>query len=179
DQIAAVGEVRLPGGDDGRKAALLERQHVNSIRLRINACGVANDVDESVKRMQAPEEVIVFPIGARQERGEMAEANALQAFNAIESRKRACILRADPVDQNFVEFANLARTRHREGQHVPEREAEIIDKHLLARLRMPLGRIERSQEIVDFARARTEIDLDSELLDQTVELGHVLLHKAG
>ena len=65
--------MRLLGGDDCRKTALLERQHVNSIRLRINTCRIANDVDEPVKRMQAPEEIIVFPIGARQECGEMAE----------------------------------------------------------------------------------------------------------
>src|SRR5262249_46077344 len=171
--------MRLLGGDDCRKAALLERQYVNSIRLRINACRVANDVDEPVERMQAAEQIIVFAIGPRQKRGEMTEANALQAFNAVESGKRAGILRADPVDQNLVQFANLTSTRHREGQHVPERKSEIIDKHLPARLRMPLGRIERSQEIVDFTRARTEVDLDGELLDQTVELGHVLLHKAG
>src|SRR5262245_11761370 len=171
--------MRLLGGDDGCKAALLERQHVNSVRLRINACRIANDVDEAVKSMQAAEQIIVFPIGPRQESGEMAEANALQAFNAVESGERAGILRADPVDQNLVEFANLARTRHREGQHVPEGKAEIIDKYLPARLRMPLGRIERSQQIVDFTRARTEVDLDGELLDQTVELGDVLLHKAG
>src|SRR5207247_6197204 len=75
--------MRLLGGDDCRKAALLERQHVNSIRLRINTCRVANDVDEPVKRMQPPEEIIVFPIGARQERGEMAEADALQALDAV------------------------------------------------------------------------------------------------
>src|SRR5438876_3376478 len=171
--------MRLLGGDDGRKAALLERQHVNSIRLRINTCRVANDVDEPVKRMQAPEEIIVFPIGARQERGEMAEADALQALDAVKSGKRTGVLRADSVDQNLVELTNLASARHREGQHVPERKAEIIDKYLPARLRMPLGRIERSQEIVDFTGARIEVDLDGELLDQPIELGDMLLHEAG
>src|SRR5258707_15570137 len=156
--------MRLLGGDDGRKAALLEGKHVNAICLRINARRVANYVDEPVKRMQAAEEIIVLPIGPRQERGEMAEGDALQPLDAIESGKRAGVLRADPVDQNLVELANLAGTRHREGQHVPERKAEIIDKYLPARLRMPRGRIERSQQVVDFTRARIEVDLGGQLL---------------
>src|SRR5438874_3729000 len=102
--------MRLLGGDDCRKAALLERQHVNSIRLRINTCRIANDVDEPVKRMQAPEEIIVFPIGARQECGKMAESDALQALDSIKSGKRAGVLRADPIDQNHVELTHLAST---------------------------------------------------------------------
>src|SRR5947199_186586 len=127
---------------------------------------IGNDVDEPVKRMQAPEEIIVFPIGARQECGEIAESDALQALDSIKSGKRAGVLRADPIDQNLVELTHLASTSHREGQHVPERKAKTIDKYLPACLRMPLGRIERSQEIVDFTSARIEVGLDGELLDQ-------------
>ena len=73
DKLGAVRQMRFFCVEDLHEAALLERQHVNSIRLRINTCRIANDVDEPVKRMQAPEEIIVFPIGARQECGEMAE----------------------------------------------------------------------------------------------------------
>src|SRR5260370_11122536 len=109
----------------------------------------------------------------------MAEADALQPLDAIESGKRAGVLRADPVDQNLVELANLAGTRHREGQHVPERKAEIIDKYLPARLRMPRGGIERSQQVVDFTRARIEVDLVVQLLNQADALGHMFVHERG
>ena len=68
------------GGEDRRKAPLLEHQHVNSIRFGIDACRVAHDIDKSIKRMQAAEEVIVFAIGARQKCGEMTEADTLQTL---------------------------------------------------------------------------------------------------
>src|SRR5262249_50789820 len=106
---------------------LLERQHVDPIRFGIDARRVAYDVDEPIKRVQAAEQIIVFAVGARQKRGEMAEPNTLQALNAVEPAKRMDVLRTDAVDQNLVELAQLARARHRERQYVPEWKAEIID----------------------------------------------------
>ena len=80
------------GGENRRESPLLERQHVDPIRFGIDPRRVAYDVDEPVKRMQAAEEIIVFAIGARQERGEMTEADAFQALDAIESAKRVDVL---------------------------------------------------------------------------------------
>jgi hypothetical protein len=71
-----------------------------------------------------------------------------------------------------------SRARQRKRQHVPERKAEIIDQHLTARLRMPLGGIERGQQIVQVARARVEIDLGGQLRDQPVELADMPLHES-
>src|SRR5262245_65626617 len=115
---------------------------MDPVRFRIDSGRVAYDVDQPVKRMQAAEEIIVFAIGARQERGEMTEPDAFQALDTIEAAKRVGVLRTDTVDQNLVELAELARTRHRERQHVPEWKAEIIDQHFASRIHMPLGRIE-------------------------------------
>src|SRR4029453_1639197 len=108
----------------------------------------------------------------------MAEANALQALDAVESAKRMDILRADAVDENLVELAQLAGTRHREGQYVPEWKAEIIDQHLASRIHVPLAWIERCQQIVELAGARIEIDLGSQSFDQPIDLVDVLLHEA-
>ena len=38
----------------------------------------------------------------------MPEADALQALDPVEFAQRAGVLRADPVDQDFVELADLA-----------------------------------------------------------------------
>src|SRR5262249_55273259 len=159
DELPATGEMGFLGGENPREPPLLERQHVDPIRFGIDPRRVAYDVDEPVKRVQAAEKIIVFAVGARQKRGEMAEPDTLQALDAVESAKRVHILRTDAVDQNLVELAQLARTRHREGQYVPEWKAEIVDQHLAARIHVPLGRIERRQQIVKLAGARIEIDL--------------------
>src|SRR5215831_21402525 len=55
---------------------------------------------------------------------------------------------------------------------------EIIDQHLASRIRMPLGRIERRQQIVELAGARIEIDLGGQSLDQPIDLVDVLLHES-
>ncbi len=94
------------------------------------------------------------------------------------SWKRVGVLRTDAVDQDLVELAKLARAGQRKRQHVPERKAEIVDQHLAARLRMPLGGIERGQQIVEVARARVEIDLGGQLRDQPVELADMPLHES-
>src|SRR5260221_698832 len=101
--------------------------------------GVAYDVDQPVDRVQAPEQIIVLAIGARQKRREMAEARALQAFGPAEFLQRLDVLRADAVDEDLVQFARVARGRHRKGEHVPERKAEVIHQHLAPCLRLPGG----------------------------------------
>ena len=161
--------MRRLGVDNARKAAPLERRHVETLR-GFAAGGVADDVDEAVERVQAAEQIIVLAIAARKERGEMAESHALETVDPVEAGQRAGVLRADAVDQNLVELADLARAGHREGQHVPEREAEIIDQNLAPGVRMPFRGIERSQEVVELVRARVEIDLERQARDQPVEL---------
>src|SRR5436190_6179908 len=165
----------LLGREDRGEATLLERQHVDAARLGIDTRGVAYNVDEPVKGMQAAEEIVVFAIGARQEAGEVAQADALQAIGAAESGNRMGILRTDAVDQNLVELAKLARARQRKRQHVPERKPEVIDQHLPARLRMPFGGVERGQQIVEGVRARVAIALSGALSDHLIEFGDLAL----
>ena len=83
---------------------------------------IADDVDQPVERMQAAEQIIVLPVGARQERGEVPEADALQALDALEAVQRAGVLRADAVDQNLVELADLAGAGDRERSRRPRTE---------------------------------------------------------
>src|SRR6202043_1298870 len=47
------------------------------------------------------------------------------------------------------------------------------------RVRMPLVRIERGQQIVEITRARIEINLGGELRDQAIDLLDMLLHERG
>src|SRR5262249_45308135 len=178
DELLAAGEMGFLGGENRSEPPLLERQHIDPIGFAIDPRRVAHDVDEPIKRMQAAEKIIVFAVGTRQKRGEMAEPNTLQALDTVESAKRMDVLRTDAVDQNLVELAQLARARHRERQYVPEWKAEIIDQHLASSIRMPLGRIERRQQIVELAGARIEIDLGGQSFDQPIDLVDVLLHES-
>src|SRR5262249_61161870 len=79
DELPAAGDVGSLGGENRREPPLLERQHVDPILFGIDPRRVAYDVDEPIKRVQAAEKIIVFAVGARQKRGEMAEPNTLQA----------------------------------------------------------------------------------------------------
>ena len=60
-------------------APLLQRQHIDLVVRRVDPGRVADDVDQPVERVQAAEQVVVLAVGARQERREMAEADALEA----------------------------------------------------------------------------------------------------
>src|SRR3981081_4375262 len=103
DQVPAVGEMLALGGENLHEAALLERQHVGASVRGVAPGGVADDIDQPVERMQAAEQVIVLAVGAREERREVAEADALEALDACEALERARILRADAVDQDLIE----------------------------------------------------------------------------
>jgi len=72
----------------------------------------------------------------------MGKADALQAIDAIKPFQRARVLRADTVHENFVQLADLARIRHREGQHIPERKSKIVHQHFTPRIRLPFGGVE-------------------------------------
>ena len=64
------------GGENRREPPLLERQHVDPIRFGIDACRVAYDVDEPIKRMQAAEAATlleVAPTGLIEDAREAAE----------------------------------------------------------------------------------------------------------
>src|SRR5262245_17713190 len=176
DQVGAVGEVALLDVEHACEAALLQRQHVDQVVRAVDARGVADDVDQPLERMQAAEQVVVLAIGAREKRGEVTEADALEALDPGEALERAGVLRADAVDQDLVELADLARAADRERQHVPERKAEIVDQHLAPRLRMPKRRIERAQQVIELAGRGVEPDLLPQLLDQPVELAGVARH---
>src|SRR5215216_7872874 len=112
---------------------------------------------------------------SRQEAGEMPEAHALETRRPVEPRERTGILRADPVHQNLVQLAHLARADDREAEHVPERKAQVIDQHLAARIRMPRVGAHRRQELVEIARRRVEIDLGRKLVHQLVQVGFMAL----
>jgi len=112
-----VRQLRFFHVEDERKRALLEADHVDGVVPRIDAGGIAHDVDQAVERMQAAEQVVVLAIIARQEAGEMAEADALR-LAAPSKLQRAGILRTDAVDENLVELAGLAPAGDREAQHV-------------------------------------------------------------
>src|SRR5262249_23095166 len=116
--------------EDEREGALLEAGHVDGIVPRIDAGRVAHDVDQAIEGVQAAEQVVVLAIAAGQKAGEVAEAHALEACRPVKTLERAGILRAYAVDQDLVELARLARAGDREAEHVPEREAEIIDQDL-------------------------------------------------
>ena len=148
---------------------------MSELRGTIHAGQVADDLDQPIGGVQAPEQIIVLAVGAREERREMAETDAAQAFDATEALQCGRVLRTDAIDQDLVELADLAGAGDRERQHVPERKAQIVDQHLAPRLRMPLVRIERSQQVVDIAGAGIKIDLDGEPLDQPIDLVAVAL----
>src|SRR5262245_2753361 len=133
----------LLGVKDAGEPALLQRQAVALAALAIQTRRVADDVDQPAERLQPAAQLVVLAVGARQEGGEMAEACSLEAFAAVEALERMSVLRADAVDQDLVDLANLARNHHREGQHVPEWKAEIVDHHLAASIGLPFLRIER------------------------------------
>src|SRR5262249_60555791 len=118
---------------------------------------VAHDIDEPVDRVQTAEQIIVLPIAARQERREMGKADALEAGDALETLERTSVLRADAVDQDLVELVHLLRADDREGQHIPERKAEIIDQTFPARFGMPSGGVELRPQVVEVALASVKL----------------------
>ena len=127
--------------------------------------------------MQAAEQVVVLAIGAREERREMRKPDRPSGFRSRRSLERVRILRADAVDQDFVELAGFARAGHRKGQHVPERKAQIVDQHLVPRFADAIRRVERGEQFVEIARRGIETDLERELLDQPAELREVAFHE--
>jgi len=90
-----VGEVRRLDVQDAGERPLLQRQHVDACARRVDPRRVADDVDQPVEGMQAAEQIVVLAVAARQEGGEVAEADALQALNAVETLERAGIAADD------------------------------------------------------------------------------------
>src|ERR1700687_1934776 len=100
----------------------------------------------------------------------MTEARALQALDPAEFLQCLDVLRADAIDEDLVQFGRIARGRHRKGEHVPERKAEIIHQYLAPCLGLPGGGIEGGEQLVEVAGARGEVDFAPERLHQPVEL---------
>src|SRR6202158_4671553 len=105
----------------------------------------------------------------------MTEARALQALDPAEFLQCLDVLRADAIDEDLVQFARVARGRHRKGEHVPERKAEIIHQYLPPCLGLPGGGVEGGEQLVEVARARGEVDFATERLHQPVEFYPVSL----
>ncbi len=75
----------LLGVEDLGEATPLQRGHVDPVVRAVDARGVADDVDQPVERVQTAEQVVVLAVGARQECGEMGEADALEAARSPRS----------------------------------------------------------------------------------------------
>src|ERR1700722_9570074 len=106
----------------------------------------------------------------------MAKADAPQALDTAEFLQRLNVLRADAVDKNLVQFAGLVRGRHRKGENVPEGEAEIIHQHLAPCLRLPGGRVDGSEQLVEVTGAGGKVDFASKYFNKPVNLLPVQLH---
>src|SRR5215472_6535306 len=65
DQRLAVPQVLLLGIENAVEGPLLERADVEL--AAIETCRIADDLDQPVGRVQAPQEIVVLPIGAREE----------------------------------------------------------------------------------------------------------------
>src|SRR6478672_2913889 len=55
-----------------------------------------------------PQQVVVLAVGAREERRRVLERNAFELLRPLDRLQRARIVDADAVDQQLVEFADLA-----------------------------------------------------------------------
>ena len=119
--------------------------------------------------MQPAQEIIVLAVGTREKRRRVLEENAFELLRALDRLERARIVDADAIDQQLVEFADLAPGHHWKGQQVPEREAEIIDQHFLSRLARPTLAEGFGEQPVDFAGAGIEIDGHRQPVHQAVD----------
>src|SRR5262249_53251220 len=122
--------MRFLGIQNAGEGPLFQREHVEALALQLDFGRVADDIYEPFERMQAAEQVVVLAIGTGKEPGEMTKAGALKALCAFEALEGAHVLRADAVDENFVQFAAVACSRQRQCEHVPEWKAEIVDQDL-------------------------------------------------
>src|SRR5262249_5600604 len=73
------------------------------------------------------------------------------------------------IDQELVEFADLAPGHHRKGEHVPERKTEIVDHHFLPRVVWPAVAERLREEPVDVARAGIKIDSHRQPIHEAVD----------
>src|SRR5262249_3318278 len=117
-----MGKMRLFGIQNARESPLFKSEHVEALAFQLDSRCVADDIDKALQRMQAAEQIIVFAVGAGKEPCEMTEACPFQTLRAFKALKRTHVLRADAVDENFVQFAAVARSSHGKRQHVPERK---------------------------------------------------------
>ena len=154
DQGGAVGQVLLFGIEDGSETALLPRGRGTSGG---EAGRIADDVDQPVEGVQAPQQVVVLAVGTREEPGEMAEADAAQAGLAAEPAEAVGVLRAQAIDQDAVELVGAPAAHHGKGEHVPEGKAQVTDDDLAALLRMPAADRAVGQQGVELAGAGFEI----------------------
>ena len=103
--------------EDSAKSVFLDRQKVDLQLFDFRSRGVRHDIDQAVECVQAAEKIIVLPVGAREKRGKMAKANAFEALDAIETLQATGILRADAVDQDLAQLANLLTGKVRTSQN--------------------------------------------------------------
>src|SRR3990167_10390895 len=175
DQVGAVGQVPLLGVEDRGEAAPLPGERRTPHAAGIEAGGIADDVDQAVEGVQAPEQVVVLAISAREESGEMAEADTAQARRTAEPPETVGVLRAQAIDQDAVELARALAAHHGKGEHVPKGETQVADDDLAALLWMPMLRGAPRQQSVDVAGARFEVDDTRQMIHQRVEFTPVAL----
>ena len=81
---ALLAQVRLLDIEDAGRRHASSARHIDAVLRRVDIGGVADDVDQPVERMQAAQQIVVLAVGARQERGKMAEADAFEAREPVE-----------------------------------------------------------------------------------------------
>src|SRR5262249_42407856 len=91
DKLPPSGVALLLSIQDRSKPAFLERKHIDALLRQVEPCRIADDIDQTVERVQAPEQVVILPVGARQERRKMSETNPLETLDRIIALQRARI----------------------------------------------------------------------------------------
>jgi hypothetical protein len=95
------------------------------IRGAFQAGGVADDVDQPFRGVQAAPQIVVLAMAATEEGAEMVELDALEGRGGPAGADRLRVLRADPIDADRVELSQIAPMGDGEGQHIPEGEPHI------------------------------------------------------
>src|ERR1035437_8767878 len=137
DQYRAVREMLLFRIENLHETPLLQRHNRIPFAIHIKPRRVANDVDQPIQCVNTAQKVIIFAIGAREERREMRKTNAFETAASAEFAERIGILRTDAIDQDFIELTDFTPSHDWECQNIPKWKSEIVDQNLTTRVRMP------------------------------------------
>src|ERR1700738_4284417 len=174
-EALALDEMPFFTIENSGESSLLQSPNINMRAHRVDPGGVADDIDQPVERVQPAHEVVVLAVSARKKCGEVTKPDASQTLDATERAGRTRVVRADSIDEDLPQLAVLTPTGNRKSEHVPERKAEIVDQHFPSGFRMPLGRIERGQKVIEIAGRGVQIDLLCQALDQRIDFVPLLV----